>query len=231
MKITDLTKSLGRFSLYIDRLEIEQGRTYGLVGPNGSGKTTAMKLIAGLIEPDSGNINYEGLAARDITMAPRKPYFLHDSVYKNLVYPLMLRGIEPREEDVDYWLEIAGLKDQRRQYAPSLSSGEQQKLALVRAMIFSPKVILLDEAFSNLDMESAGSFERMILERQNAKPITWIIISHQLSHILRLCEMTFFMLDGRLEEQGPTGEMLLKPRNPHLQRYLQYETLKEGQAR
>lgn len=225
MKITDLAKRFDGFSLYVERLNLAPGQIHGLIGHNGSGKTTLMKLIAGLLDADSGVIDYQGLTRRDITMIPRKPYFLHDSVYKNLVYPLTLRGIKPDPERVDYFLSMIGLKDRRKQYAPSLSSGEQQKLSIIRALIFSPKLVLVDEAFSNLDIESICMFEQFILERQQKEPAMWVVISHQLSHIQRLCGHLFFMDHGRIEAEGATEEILLQPQKESLQRYLRHATV------
>lgn len=225
MKMTNLTKRYGEFSLHIPKLRLVSGRIHGLIGPNGSGKTTAMKLMAGLLAPDGGQVDPEGLARRDITMAPRKPYFLRDSVYRNLAYPLTLRGVKPDPEQMDQYLRMIGLGDRGKQYAPSLSTGEQQKLSIVRALSFSPKLILVDEAFANLDIESVAMFERLILERQQVQPATWVVISHQLSHIQRLCDRVIFMYNGTVEAEGPAEEMLLRPRNPQLIRYLRHMTL------
>jgi len=225
MRITELKKRFDGFSLSIERLTLAPGRIHGLIGPNGSGKTTAMKLMAGLLEPDSGEIDYEGLTRRDITMAPRKPYFLHDSVYRNLTYPLSIRGIRPDPERIGHLLEMTGLKDRRKQYALSLSTGEQQKLSIVRALIFSPKLILIDEAFSNLDIESVDMFERFILDRQKTEPVTWVVISHQISHIMRLCGHIIYMDNGTVEAEGPVEEMMLRPQSVRLKRYLRHVAL------
>jgi len=228
MKISNVKIRFERFSLHIEELNLPQGEIYGIIGPNGCGKTTAMKIIAGLLEPDSGMIDYEGLTPRDITMAFRKPYLIHDTVTQNLTYPLRIRGNKPDAGQIKQYLEMAGLWDYRESYAPGLSSGEQQKLSLLRAMIFSPKFLLIDEAFSNLDMESAGLFEGMILERQKTSPATYLVCAHQLSHIQRLCGYIFFMHGGRVEAHGPADEILHRPQNPHLQNYLKYASLKEG---
>lgn len=223
MRISNLEKRFPGFAVRIDELRLEHGRIHGLIGPNGSGKTTVMKLMAGLLKPDGGEIDHEGIAPREMTMVPRKPYFLHDSVYNNLIYPLALRGIKPDAEAVEHHLALAGLSRERKKYARNLSSGEQQKLALVRALIFAPKLVFIDEAFSNLDIESADLFERLILDRQRENPITWVVISHQLAHIQRLCEAVCFMDAGRIEAQGATPDVLLRPENPKLRRYLRYE--------
>jgi len=225
MKMRNLEKQYDGFSLRVESLHLTSGRIHGLIGPNGSGKTTLMKLMAGLLEANGGKIDYEGLTQRDVTMTPRKPYFLHDSVYRNLAYPLFLRGIKPDPEQIDYYLEMIGLKDRRKQYALSLSTGEQQKLSIVRALIFSPKLVLIDEAFSSLDIESVSMFERFILDRQQSKPTTWVIISHQLSHIQRLCSHLFFMENGTIVAEGSAEEMLSRPTNPRLKRYLHHMTL------
>jgi len=218
IKITNLEKKFSGFSLNIEDVEFTHGKIYGLIGSNGCGKSTAMKLIAGLIKPDGGNIDYGGLTQRDMTMVSRKPYFIADSVYKNLIYPLSLRKKRPDPAQIEYYLKLAGLDDRRNQYASSLSSGEQQKLSLIRALIFSPKLLLIDEAFSNLDIESAGVFEKLILERQQREPITMLMVSHQLSHIQRLCEQVCFMNSGYIEVVGTKEEVLLHPENANLKR-------------
>ena len=222
MKIYDLKKSFDRFSLKIDKLDIPEGKIYGIVGPNGCGKTTAMKLMAGILEADSGHIDYEGLTSRDITMAFRKPYLIHDTVYKNLVYPLKIRNRKPDEKIVTHLLELAGLQDLRNQYALSLSSGEQQKLSLIRTFVFEPKLVFIDESFSNMDIESVALFEDYILNMQKENPITWVVISHQLSNIRRLCEHVFFMYDGEVKEDGLTDDVLDNPKSDDLKRYLHY---------
>ena len=222
MKISDIKKSFEKFSLSIESLEISEGKIYGIIGPNGCGKTTAMKLMAGIIAPDSGIIDYEGLAPRDITMVMRKPYLLHDTVINNLLYPLKLRKIKPDTGKVDHYLDIAGLQHYRNEYALGLSGGEQQKLSLIRAFIFSPKLIFIDEAFSNMDIESVAFFENFILEMQKKSPITWVIISHQLSNIKRLCEYVYFMHKGEIKISGETNTLLYSPENDDLKNYLQY---------
>jgi len=224
MKIFDVRKSYDKFTLFINRLEMPGGKIYGMIGPNGCGKTTAMKLMAGLISPDSGEIDHEGLTHRDITMIMRKPYLLHDTVLNNLVYPLKIRKLKPDPEKLEHYLEIAGLSDLRNENALGLSGGEQQKLALIRALIFSPKMILTDEAFSNMDIESVAFFEKYIINLQNSSEtsITWVIISHRLSDIIHLCDHVYFLSNGEIKAEGKPDELLIDPENADLKRYLQY---------
>jgi len=222
MKICDVKKNFDKFSLHIGSLDMPAGKMYGIIGPNGCGKTTALKIMSGVLLPDSGHIDYEGLTPREITMIFRKPYLLHDTVYRNLIYPLRLRKIEPDKELMEHFLDIAGLYNYRNGYALNLSGGEQQKLSLIRALIFSPKLIFIDEGFSNMDIESVAFFENYILDIQKEKPATWVIISHQLSNIKHLCEHVFFIHNGEIKASGPTDSIFSSPDNPELKRYLHY---------
>jgi ABC-type multidrug transport system ATPase subunit len=220
MTLTGVEKKLGVFSLCIEKLSFQGPGIYGLVGPNGSGKSTLAKLMAGLLESDRGIIDAEGLGPRDITLLTRKPYMMDDTVYNNLVYPLKLRNQELDPKLIDEYLERMCLSERRKQKARSLSGGEQQKLAFLRALIFRPRFIIADEAMTALDIDSLDQFEKMLLLEQTKNPITWIIISHQMTHVRRLVSHLFFMYQGRLEAEGGMEEMLNRSPNPHLRQYL-----------
>ena len=225
MKISNLKKSLGDFKLNIDSLVFDPGLIHGIIGANGCGKTTLAKLLSGLIEPDSGDINLDGLGQRDITMVFQRPYLLHDTVYNNLIYPLKLRGKNIGQAKTKYWLDITGLSHKSDQYALSLSSGERQKLSLCRAMIFEPKLIIIDEAIQNLDPDSTKMFEDIFLNRQRKDPATWIIVSHQLAHIKRICNKVHFMKSGSIIESGSVQEILIGPSNNAIKDYLRQESI------
>jgi ABC-type multidrug transport system ATPase subunit len=225
MRISNLKKSYGNFELNWQQSDCFENKVYGIIWANGCGKTTLLKMIAGLIEPDYGEIDRGSLTSRDITMVFKKPYILHDTVYKNLVYPLTLRKITPDENQVDFYLQLAGLEKMRNQYAPSLSSGEQQKLSFIQAMMFSPKVILMDEVFSNMDIESVALFEEHLLQSQNNSPVTWIIVSHQLSNVRRLCDYVYFMHKGEVKAEGTVAEVLADTQNLDLRKYLHYHII------
>ena len=227
MKTTDtisikgLSKSLGDFNLNIPELSLQKNALHGIIGANGCGKTTLFKLVAGLMQPDTGTITH-GLDPQNITMLFRKPYMINDTVENNLRYPYKLRKIKPDPAQLDHYLTLAGLVDKRHQNARALSGGAMQKLALVRALSFSPKLILLDESFSNMDIESVAFFEDYILSAQQELNATWLIISHQLSNIKRLCSHTHFMHQGRVQLSDSTEHVFEQPQTEELKRFLRY---------
>ena len=219
----NLKKIQGTFSLSIENLQIKTPGIYGLIGPNGCGKSTTAKLLCGILTPDSGEIAIE-LDSVDITMITQKPYIMDSTVFNNLAYPLQLRGRKGYKPLCDEYLEKIGFLERKNQRARALSGGEKQKLALLRAMIFRPRLIILDEAMTELDLDSIELFEGMILERQKVDPVIWIIISHQLVQISQLCDYIFFMANGQVEIEGPM-EKLLCSANPLVTRFLRHKIL------
>ncbi|MGN0712564.1 MAG: ATP-binding cassette domain-containing protein [Anaerovoracaceae bacterium] len=197
MIITDLSKTEGDFTLQIDRMELMPGKIHGLVGHNGSGKTILLKCIMGILTPDRGTIDYEGLTPQDITLMSQRPYLLHASVYDNLVYPLKVRGQRPDETEMDRLLERVGLLAQKKQYARSLSSGERQKLSFLRAIVFGPKFVMMDETLSNMDPGSEAVILDLLRQTQAERPITWLIVNHQLEQKKELCDVLHRMEKGR----------------------------------
>ena len=198
MRITELRKKIGKTDLYIDDLKIESGLIHGLVGPNGCGKTTLLKLIMGITEPDSGHIDYESLKPSDITMMSQRPYLMHANVYDNIVYPLKIRGLKIDQNEIDGLMERTGILQIKDQYAGSLSSGERQKLSFLRAIVFRPKMILMDETLSNLDQDSEKLFKEMIIERHKEDGSTWLIVSHQWDGMNELFDSVHHMEKGRI---------------------------------
>ncbi len=225
MTIIDIRKDFEDFQIEIEKLVLDDGLIHGLIGPNGSGKTSLAKIIMDIIPAQRREIDFGGLTAQDITMTSQKPYMLYDSVYDNLVYPLKLRGITPDESRVSYWLNLCRLDDKRKTSARKLSSGQQQKLSIARALIFEPKLIVIDESLSNLDVDSVELFEAEIKRIQRDAPATWIIISHQLAHIRTLCDKVHFMDKGKILKTGTPDELLLHPEDPALVRFLRYQAV------
>ena len=205
MKITDLEKNVGNFNLKIDDLYIKPGLIHGLAGHNGCGKTVLLKLIMGILEPDRGRIDLEGMDRRAMTMMSQRPYLLTGSVYDNIVYPLKLRRLKPDEAKINELLERTGLLAQKNQYARSLSSGERQKLSFIRAIIFRPEFIIMDETLSNLDPESERVIVEIIKEIQQMRPVTWLMVSHGQDVREELCDIIHYMEKGRITDEVIKG--------------------------
>ena len=205
MKITDLEKNIGSFNLKIDDLYIKPGLVHGLAGHNGSGKTVLLKLIMGILEPDRGTIDLDGMDRRNMTMMSQGPYLLTGNVYDNIVYPLKLRKVKPDEAEIDSLLERTGLLAQKNQYARSLSSGERQKLSFIRAVIFRPEFIIMDETLSNLDPESERAIVEIIKEIQSERPVTWLMVSHGRDVREELCDIIHYMEKGRITDEVIKG--------------------------
>ncbi|SEW39453.1 ATP-binding cassette domain-containing protein [[Clostridium] fimetarium] len=221
MKIIECEKSYKDFHLNIKDFELEDQKIHGIVGNNGCGKSTLVKIIAGLLKPDLGVVDYGPHTMQDITITTQRPYMLHDTVYNNLIYPLKIRKMILSKDEIAEWISKCGLSGKEKQYAPSLSSGERQKLSFARSLIFKPKVVLIDETMANLDPDSVALFEQIISEIQLKEPITWIIVSHQLAHIYNICDVVHFMEAGTILQSGIPKEVFSNPQNSIIRKYLQ----------
>jgi ABC-type multidrug transport system ATPase subunit len=185
MKISNLHYQIGDFTLTIDQLHLTKPIIYAVCGENGAGKSTLLKVISQLLPIKQGTIDYHPYTINDLTMVFQKPYILHRSVKDNLLYPLQLRN-KADLQLVDNYLRMIGLQDKQHLLANKLSYGEKQKLALARALIFQPKVVLLDEPFANLDYQTTIFFIEWIKKIQQSNPIQWILVSHHWPHISAL---------------------------------------------
>ncbi len=227
MKIqgTGITKVYNQKTvLDIDQFTFESGDFWGIIGPNGSGKSTLLRLISCLTEPSSGKITYElrdkGQAIkRSMTLVFQKPYLLRTSVYNNIAYPLQIRQVHPPEirqkvEEMLTSFQIESLADQK---AWTLSGGEAQKVALARALVFNPELIMLDEPTANIDPGSIMLLEdRLRFHYEKFKP-TVLMVTHNLQQTKRLCSKVAFLHEGVIHDQGsidnvfgPDGTSLVK---------------------
>ncbi len=208
MIITNLKKQRGELLIDIERLELTQGKIHGLFGGNGCGKSSLSKILIGDLKADTGHIDFGPIQPERITLMPQRPYMLQRSVYENIIYPLQIRGLPIDETRINMYLERAGLMGRKHQFARTLSSGEQQKISFIRALIFSPTFIIIDETLSNLDIDSLNIFLQWIIDWQEELQATWLIISHQMNQLKRICDLVHYMKKGQIITSGKLEDVL-----------------------
>ena len=167
-----------------------------IMGENGTGKTTLLKIIAGLEKQDSGVVEMTG----SCTYAGSNPYMMRGTVLENIKYPLTLKRQSGRcgEECVDEMIDRLGLKELKYQEARTLSAGEKQKVALGRAMVWNPDILLLDEPTANIDRKMIENIEKILLEYASNPSHTLVVVSHSLKQVGRLSGNLWLLQQQRL---------------------------------
>ena len=224
--ITDLPVRLERVSfragstVIIDRLDLTlaQGRPTVVVGPNGAGKSTLLRLCMGLVLPTEGTITWGGRTdTRPMRRAFvfQRPVMLRRTVAGNVAYGLHHAGY-PRDKIAPRTAELlarVGLEDLALRPAHRLSGGEQQRLALARALARDPELLLLDEPTASLDPAATRSVEEIIRAAAQSG-IKVVMASHDLGQVRRLAGEVVFMVRGAVREQTPAEDFLTNPSTP-----------------
>src|SRR5438105_1042087 len=223
---------------------IQPGEIFTLLGPSGCGKTTTLRLVAGLEEPDDGEILVNGtpLTAprRGIFVAPEKrqmgmvfqsyAIWPHLSVFENVAYPLQVRRMKANviRERVATALEMLNLGGLAERQAPQLSGGQQQRVALARALVHEPKLLLLDEPFSNLDatLREQTRVETKLLQKRLG--ITVVLVTHDQTEALSLCNRIAVMHAGRCEQLGAPATLYHEPRTAYVRDFLGKVAILDG---
>ncbi len=201
----------GEVVLDIPHLSIERGKIYGLVGPNGSGKTTLLSIMNLLIRPTTGQLFFEGNPItyedssrldiqRSMAMTTQTPYLFNITVEGNIAYGLRARGIprKNRAAIIEDALQQVGLRGLAERRARGLSGGEAQLVAIARALVIDPKILLLDEPTANVDAGHIGLLEEIISAINGDRGTTIVITTHNLSQAYRLAHHVFPLFEGRL---------------------------------
>jgi ABC-type dipeptide/oligopeptide/nickel transport system ATPase subunit len=230
LSIQDLTVRFGD-SVAVDSasFEIPQSASFGLVGESGSGKSTILKAIAGLVSDWSGRITVEGhelKARRDaffyrtVQMVFQDPYAsLHPrhTVDRTLSEPLTLHRFDRIEERIEKVLVQVGLgHDFRFRYPHQLSGGQRQRVAIARALMLEPDILLLDEPTSALDVSVQAEVLNLLSDLQQARGLTYLLVSHDLAVVAHMCDRIAVMKEGRILETLAADSMReLTPSNPY----------------
>jgi molybdate transport system ATP-binding protein len=211
-------------------LSVAQGETVAILGPNGAGKSTLLDVIAGLVRPDSGRAELDGRVlfdlagrrpswtpphGRGVSLLAQQPLlFPHMSVVTNVAFGPRSAGAgrEESHEIARHWLaEVDGL-DLADRRPGELSGGQGQRIAVARALASRPRLLLLDEPLAALDVAVAPQLRRML--RRVLDDRTAIVVTHDVLDAFTLADRVVIMHDGAIIEQGPTREVLERPRNP-----------------
>lgn len=202
-------------------LDVRENEFFTLLGPSGCGKTTLLRLIAGFEEPTSGSIHLHG---RPLTGLPpyRRPVntvfqnyalFPHLTVARNVSFGLEMTGTEPTviDERVREMLELVRLEDFGNRNPAQLSGGQQQRVALARALANHPKVLLLDEPLSALDLKLRKDMQLELKRLQSETGITFIFVTHDQEEALTMSDRLAVMNEGHVLQVGTPGEIYENP--------------------
>ncbi len=193
-----------------------------LLGPNGSGKTTLLKLAMGLLQPTQGCITFAGRpvsAGRRRAFVFQKPVMLRRSVAGNVAYALKMAGLQATSARVQQLLEQVGLAGLDERPARRLSGGEQQRLALARALARDPEILFLDEPTASLDPYATKGVEDIIAQAATAS-VTVVMTTHDLGQARRLGDRIIFLAKGRLCEEALVSRFFDEPRTPEARLFL-----------
>ena len=213
------TYEQGNIALNGVTMQIEDGEFCFLVGPSGSGKSTIIKLITGELRPTAGSVHVNGYSLERIRKR-EVPYLrrtigvvfqdfrliANKTVYENVAFAMRVIGAKPKEirERVPYVLELVGLENKKDRHPGEMSGGEQQRLAIARALVNNPSTIIADEPTGNLD--PARSFEIMsLLQEINNLGTTMLVVTHELDLVERFQKRVIAIDDGVVVKDGWDG--------------------------
>lgn len=203
-------------------LDIEKGERVVILGPSGCGKTTLLRMLAGFIYPDYGKIiiddqivakdgrciiepenRYVGMVFQDLALWP------HITVYKNLEFGLKAKKIPKmeRKKRIDDVLEKAQMAEFKNAYPGELSGGQQQRVALARTLVMQPKILLMDEPLSSLDVDLRLTLRKEILRLHEEFAITLIYVTHDREEAFSLATRIVVMEGGRIQRMGTADEI------------------------
>lgn len=207
-------------------LELESNQTLGILGSSGSGKSMTLRMLAGLVKPERGQITLGGRqllnTSLHVNCRPQKrrigyvfqhyALFPHLTAAQNIAYgiPANLKR-EQREARLHELLREIHLTEHADRYPSQLSGGQQQRVALARSLAAEPELLLLDEPFSALDAELRGELEALVLRFRQLRQLSYILVTHNLEEAYRLCDRLAIIDQGQIVQQGLKDQLLHSP--------------------
>ena len=222
LEIRDLRKTYGSvIALAGANLEIREGEFLTLLGPSGSGKTTMLMLIAGLIQPDHGEMWIDGRLStymppheRDIGIVFQNyALFPHMTVYENIAFPLRMRRVPDAEirNQVKRVLDVVQLGGVENRHPRQLSGGQQQRIALARCMVYQPPIILMDEPLGALDKKLREQLQLEIRQLHRDLDITVLYVTHDQEEALVMSDRICLMTEGEIEQLDTPDGLYFRP--------------------
>jgi spermidine/putrescine ABC transporter ATP-binding subunit len=224
VQLQDVVKRFGDV-LAVDRISIDvpPGELLCLLGPSGCGKTTLLRMIAGLEQPTGGSIAIAGEVVNNVPPDKRDTamvfqnwaLFPHKSVFENVLFGLRMRGTrrEDARQKITQYLDLVRLPGLEDRMPGQLSGGQQQRVALARALIVEPKVLLLDEPLSNLDLKLRQQMRFEIRQIQQSLGITTIFVTHDQQEALEVSDRIAVLAGGAVEQVGTPLDVYSHPRS------------------
>lgn len=234
IELKSITKDFKKETVLQDICFKDEINSLAIIGPSGGGKSTLLRIIGGLLSPDSGEMYVEGQKVefdekalqnyrKDIGFVfQTKGLFEHLTAMDNITLPLIHAfGISKATamEKANKLFKRFGLHEDRYKYPFQLSGGQQQRIAIARAVAVSPKLLLLDEPTSALDPEYTGEVLNMLGELRN-DGIKTIIVTHEMGFAKHACEKAIFLANSKIIESGLSSELFKNPKSNELKAFL-----------
>ncbi|MBI0377909.1 ABC transporter ATP-binding protein [Streptomyces albiflaviniger] len=238
VRLDRISKTYGSFTaVHPLDLHIPAGSFFALLGASGCGKTTTLRMIAGLEDPTTGTVQ---LAGEDITVLPphKRPVntvfqsyalFPHLDVFENVAFGLRRRGVKSVKKQVGEMLELVQLGDFARRKPQQLSGGQQQRVAVARALINHPRVLLLDEPLGALDLKLRRQMQLELKRIQTEVGITFVHVTHDQEEAMTMADTVAVMNGGRVEQRGAPADLYENPGTTFVANFLGTSNLIEAE--
>ena len=219
-------------------LSIRDGEFVTLLGSSGCGKTTTLRLIAGFLEPDSGEVFFDGKSMNGVppykrevnTIFQRYALFPHYNVYENIAYGLRVRKVPEKQirEQVTEMLRLVNLQGFEKRNVARLSGGQQQRVAIARALVLKPKVLLLDEPLAALDLKLRKDMQQELKNIQKQLGITFIFVTHDQEEALSMSDTVVVMNEGKVQQIGTPIDIYNEPQNAFVADFIGESNILDG---
>ena len=242
LELKEIKKSFTEGEAVLDNisLEISKGEFITLLGSSGCGKTTTLRIIAGLEQPDAGSVWLDGREVtglepnqRDVnTVFQNYALFPHMNVAENIGYGLKLKKVPKSEirKKVSQMLELVQLEGYEKRKPSELSGGQKQRVAIARALVNNPKILLLDEPLGALDLQLRRAMQIELKHLQKKLGITFIYITHDQEEAINMSDRIAVMRDGRIEQIGTPDEIYNHPKTSYVATFVGNANILHGVA-